>query len=208
MDCQQARNLFDAYLDGDLSSALETELHAHRLKCAACRHELALMEVAGHVIRSDAGEPRLDAAFTDRLLACVEPAATASRWRRQWIIRIGGVVAAAACLTGAVMLLSGPETKVAGRIDMAPDVQPPSEPAVVPTSEPTGPELEEAVTRLQDSVEDVLLKTRESSSSLKDLGEKTLLELFDALETEALTEPEPDEGAVDDQAPAEDVEDL
>ena len=34
--CQNARQLFDRYLDGELTSSLHTELHAHRLNCSEC----------------------------------------------------------------------------------------------------------------------------------------------------------------------------
>ncbi len=75
MNCEQAANLFDAHLDGVLSQSLETELAAHRVKCAMCRQDLALLEVAGHVIASDgAVDDQLEEDFTDRLLACIDGA--------------------------------------------------------------------------------------------------------------------------------------
>ena len=73
MNCEQAKNLFDAYLDGELSPSLETEFGAHRISCGHCRHRLALMEVAGHVIRADSGgDVELPDDFTERLLACID----------------------------------------------------------------------------------------------------------------------------------------
>ena len=107
MDCKQAQNLFDAFLNGELSGSMATEFGAHRLKCERCRRELALLEVAGHVIASDTDTPSLDAEFTDRLLAC---AVKAQRpWYRQprTLIRAATPVAAAACLVFAVSYLTG-----------------------------------------------------------------------------------------------------
>ena len=59
LSCRDARNLFDAHLDGELSAALEMELNVHRVNCAACRHDLALLEVAGDVIATDSPEAGL-----------------------------------------------------------------------------------------------------------------------------------------------------
>jgi len=72
MDCEQARQLFDAYLDGELGSALATELGAHRVRCAECRQALALLEVSEHLITSDPERRELGTNFTHRLLACMD----------------------------------------------------------------------------------------------------------------------------------------
>jgi len=214
MNCEQARNLFDAYLDGELSPALETELHAHRLQCPACRHELAVMEVAGHVIHSDAGEPKLDADFSNRLLACIEPVAEPRRRRYRLVVRVGTGLAAAACLTLAVLSQWRPKPQVAGKIVDGPAVSYSDGPTTTTgaaehsgTTEEAGPALEEAAARLRNRFEDVVLQTRESSSTLKELGQMTLLELFDALQLEELTEPEPVD-AQDDWRPAEEADDV
>ncbi len=66
MNCEQARNLFDAFLDQSLSGSLATEFGAHRLACNQCRRELALLEVAGHVIAADSEAPLIGDEFTDR----------------------------------------------------------------------------------------------------------------------------------------------
>ncbi|MEK6674519.1 MAG: zf-HC2 domain-containing protein [Planctomycetota bacterium] len=96
MYCEQARQLFDAYLDGELSPSQVTELSAHRARCADCRRSLALMEVAGHLLTADREAVQTSFDFTDRLLACVE-VPRVSRMRR--FVRglyIGGPLAAAA----------------------------------------------------------------------------------------------------------------
>lgn len=96
MRCEQARQLFDAYLDGELSPAQATELGAHRVQCAECRRALALMEVTGHIIASDSDSLEIRDGFEDRLLACMER--PRARWtRRFWRgLYVGGPLAAAA----------------------------------------------------------------------------------------------------------------
>ena len=51
--CQNARDLFDRHLDGELSASLQTELHAHCLQCLSCQNELAMLETCGDVIALD-----------------------------------------------------------------------------------------------------------------------------------------------------------
>lgn len=116
MNCEQARQLFDAYLDGELSASLATELGAHRLRCANCRRALALMEVSGHIIGSDREARTLPSTFSDRLLSCVD-----NDGRRRWIrfrraLYVAGPLAAAAVV---VLAFAGffdgrGESKVAG----------------------------------------------------------------------------------------------
>lgn len=72
MRCEEARQLFDAYLDGELSPSLSTELDAHRVRCAECRRSLALLEVSGHIISSDREPVTVPDNFSERLLACVD----------------------------------------------------------------------------------------------------------------------------------------
>jgi hypothetical protein len=100
--CQHAGQLFDRYLDDELSSSLQAELHAHVINCGSCQNHLALIEACGDVIRLDRREPALSGSFTDRVLAArrqrVSPGpAAARRWRRAgwWIV---GPVAAAASI--------------------------------------------------------------------------------------------------------------
>jgi hypothetical protein len=96
MNCEQAEQLFDAYLDGELSTSLATELGAHRLRCSNCRRALALLEVSGHIIGSDREAGTLPEAFSERLLSCVS-----DQNRRRWVrfrktLYIAGPMAAAA----------------------------------------------------------------------------------------------------------------
>lgn len=118
MRCEQVRQLFDAYLDGDLSPSQATEVGAHRLHCAECRRTLALMEVSGHILASDRDQVSLPGDFTDRLLACVKT--PRSRWRQalRRTVYIGGPMAAAAMIglafLGAFNRPGPSETRVLG----------------------------------------------------------------------------------------------
>ena len=109
MRCEQARQLFDAYLDGELSPALATELGAHRVQCPECRRALALLEVSGHIIASDREPVRVGRDFSDRLLACMEfrPGRWTLRMRR--IVYIGGPLAAAAVVALAFVGVFDPD---------------------------------------------------------------------------------------------------
>lgn len=106
MNCDQARNLFDAYLDGELSPTMATELSSHRLHCEECRRALALMEVVEQVVRcDDDAEPiGLCDGFTDRLLACIEPPASQrmKSGMRRWVT--WGMPLTAAAMLGVVIL--------------------------------------------------------------------------------------------------------
>lgn len=113
MRCDQVRNLFDAYLDGELSSSLATEIQSHCLRCADCGRALALAQVSASILASDLNEPALRGDFTDRLMACIRPAVRrnliwrAPAWRRLACRRLvwwGGPMAAAAALVFSVVL--------------------------------------------------------------------------------------------------------
>ena len=110
LTCEDARNLFDAHLNGELQPALETELNAHRVRCPACRHELALLEVAGQVIAADDAAPALDEDFALRLMACVSERRTSRPlWHRR-VVGIGArALAAAACIALVVGYFSRPK---------------------------------------------------------------------------------------------------
>ena len=102
MNCEQAQQLFDAYLDGELPSAMATELGAHRLRCPECRRALALLQVTGHVLASDDDQVSLKEGFEDRLLACVDDRSSLrQRFRR--VFYIVGPLAAAAVITMAFL---------------------------------------------------------------------------------------------------------
>ncbi len=180
MTCNQARNLFDVYLDGELAGSLATELAAHRVACAACRRELALMEVAGHVICVDSDGPTLSNEFSDRLLACIDEPPSGSFLRfRKVVLWTGGALAAAAVLALMFNLLAGPGDRIAGLIEQI------SEDSNVETSDadatrtdhPTRAQADEIARRLQEGVSDSGQRVLE----LKDLTDKTIMQLLDEL---------------------------
>src|SRR3989304_8646935 len=78
--CQQAQNLFEGYLNDELSSTLTAEWDAHRLECPSCRHHLTLMEACGNVVRLDLSEPQVSGDFTDRLLAILDEDRRGGAW--------------------------------------------------------------------------------------------------------------------------------
>jgi hypothetical protein len=115
MDCEQARQLFDAYLDRELPSRLATELGAHMVRCSECRRALALMQVAGHIIACDDDSASLDEGFSHRLLACMDT--PKARWthRLRRVLYIGGPIAAAALIALAFLgVFDRGATRVAG----------------------------------------------------------------------------------------------
>ena len=109
--CQHARQLFDRYLDDELSSSLQSELHAHVINCTPCQNHLAVLEACGDVIRLDKCEPAPSESFTDRVLAARREQVAAGRVRaRGWgrlVWRIGAPVAAAASIV-LIMIVGTP----------------------------------------------------------------------------------------------------
>ena len=170
MNCQQARNFFDAYLDGELSPSLETELAAHRLQCSDCRHELALLEVVGHVVSADGEtEATLGDAFGDRLLDCLrerrspEPRGILFR---SWVWA-GASLAAAACLALVwALFLNGPAPQVAGEKHVNPA-------AAV--------HLEEAADSIVHEFRTTWTRRIHNANQVIEFGEMTLMQMLDRL---------------------------
>lgn len=100
MNCSECEQLFDAYLDGQLTGSLRLEFDAHRLRCRHCQQTLAMLETVGNVIASDEPTPDLSLDFTERVLADVARPA-----RRLRINRRVAVVGALALQAAAVLLL-------------------------------------------------------------------------------------------------------
>ncbi len=105
ISCEQAQHLFDSYLNDELSASLVAEVDAHRLECAACRHQLVLMEACGNVIRLDACEPRPSADFTDRLMAILDEEKASPRWLgiSRGMKIAGGLLGVAAAIAAVVL---------------------------------------------------------------------------------------------------------
>ena len=188
MHCEQARQLFDAYLDGELSPSLATELGAHQVRCPECRQALALLEVSGHILRSDRDSVTASADFTDRLLACVDgPRA----WRRKlWnSLYIGGPLAAAAVIALAFLgVFDGRgKSQVAGvqQIIAAPAVEMVSEVSESRAKEPasaSGLEANVAERALDEFVEQTQDRMRENGESIQRVLDLTILQMLDILE--------------------------
>lgn len=176
MNCEQARNLFDAYVDGELSPPLEMEVSAHRLACASCRQELALLEVVGHVMsldHEDAEPDLLRPDFTDRLLTCIEPPGTAAARRRsRWLRAGGGVLAIAASMAFAMSLFfnsSAPRVAGVKATRVAP-------PPAVGTAEVT-----DAADSLVRQVESNWSRHADGAQTVIQMGEMTLQNVLDRL---------------------------
>lgn len=93
LTCRHIRQLFDGYLDGELSSGLNAEVHAHLLQCSECQHEVETVRACGDVIAQDRSEPVLDTGFASRILAVVAPSAsksTAGGASNRELVVIGG----------------------------------------------------------------------------------------------------------------------
>lgn len=103
--CEHAQNLFDAHLNDELSATLSAELNAHLLDCAACQHQLSLIEACGNVIRLDTSEPAVSGDFTDRLMAIIEQdAAPPRRLQLSRAVTVaGGLLGVAAAISLAVV---------------------------------------------------------------------------------------------------------
>ena len=221
MRCEDARQLFDVYLDGALSAPLVTELGVHRVQCPQCRRELALLEVAGHIVASEQDETSLPDGFTDRLLDCVE--SPASRGWARWRLRlyVGGPLAAAAVIAMAFLGFFDREPgQVLGNRENVPAVlhrmtveraesvrNTEAEPNRQRSATPNEDRLfQEWLRRAQESLQ----SKRQSSESLQSAFDLTVLQLLEILaptppltdaESPVSTKPKP-------SADGDDVEDM
>jgi hypothetical protein len=182
MRCEQARQLFDAYLDGELSTALATELGTHRLKCASCRRELALLEVTGHIIRSDAAPKALEHDFTERLMQCVQTPRERRIAQLRKSLLVGGPLAAAAVIVLAFAGLfdAGGTSKVAG----VKEVNPNAHPAPVSQPQQQGEVPDRKLEKWLESAKQKTDAARRSGESLQNVIDSTLIEVIDVIEDE------------------------
>lgn len=212
LTCQQARNLFDAHLNRELSDDLSTEITAHCLRCPSCRQELALLEVAGQVIRAEHDEPSLPEDFTDRLVACIQrqPAAPIPFYRRARVLWTAGPALAAACLLLVVGFWPEPrETHVLGEKETRAQTEARMKPI------PPDVSLDEATLALQERFQQGALAARNTLDSLGEASKRTLRATLQAIWPETngagpLMEglPQPADTASPDAAMAGEVEDL
>lgn len=185
MRCEQARQLFDTYLDGELSGSLATELGAHRVHCAECRRALALLEVSGQIIAADRAPDALGEDFSDRLLACVKPRAFpwTQRLRRRLYIAVP-LAAAAVIVLALTGVFDGRDTRFAGEKGFRLDEPAGQDGGLTPVAaEPTGADdamlLEDWVERTRRN----FAIKRESGESLQKYLDMTILQWIDVLES-------------------------
>ncbi len=171
LTCRHAEHLFDAYLDGELAPGLAAELDAHRLTCSSCRHALALLEVAGHVVKADRSAATLSAGFTERLLACIDQPGPIPFWRRRPALWIGGSGLAAAAIALAVVMIPPSETHVLPFKDTKGNV----------TAEDiaAGPAAPLPANDLKQRVDQQLSEVRRSTEALSDFGKLTIMQILD-----------------------------
>jgi hypothetical protein len=93
MNCPEAEQFFDAYLDGELAGSLRLEFDAHRLRCSACQQKLAMMEACEHILARDSRTPTLSDDFTNRVMSEIEQRRLVARRTRNRRITIAATVA-------------------------------------------------------------------------------------------------------------------
>lgn len=100
MNCVDAEQLFDAYLDNELSGSLRLEFDAHRLRCPQCQRKLALLEACEQVLAAER-TPALSDDFTDRVMARIleRQNAPTVRGSGRLYVRLASAVGIAAALT-------------------------------------------------------------------------------------------------------------
>ncbi|GJM24770.1 MAG: hypothetical protein DHS20C16_11850 [Phycisphaerae bacterium] len=191
MNCEQSQNLFDAYLDKTLTGTLATEFGAHQLACGHCRRDLALLEVAGHVVATDGGAPLLDDEFTNRLVECATDTSTKRPLKFSRALWVGLPTAMAACLTMIVWLggddttdTAGPnegEVKVLGFHDEVESTEEIYENVLKALSlDPTNEDLKRKADLLRAKSEKIIGDTRNGASLLQDYSEDAIREIVGA----------------------------
>lgn len=187
MDCAQAQRLFDAYLDGELSPALTTELGAHRLRCPECRRTLALLEVSGHVLTTDREPDELPRDFTDRLLECIEVAKSPWTHRVRRVVYVGVPLAAAAMVALAfVGVFDRQPGEAAGHKEAAPEsvrvlmTTPDAAPRSIAATDEVPVDARVLGEWLERTSKDIEAK-EQAGESLQRMMDMTILQLLDVL---------------------------
>ncbi len=191
MNCKQAQNLFDTYLNGELSGPLATEFAAHKVSCDKCRRELALLEVAGHVIASDTDTPILSDEFTDRLLAACQTRQELPWYRQRRILfKISAPLAAAACLAMVLSYITAPSTNtvpghpapiVAGATQESTSEDVKAQVDALLKKDPDNPGLRKLSDDLQAGGEEFFQKLKNNADLLENYGEKAMNELVESI---------------------------
>lgn len=113
MDCHDVEHLLDAYLDGELPTSLQAEVHAHLLECVLCRQRVGLLRAVGDVVRSDADHPSPSPDFTDRVLqaAAARSPVRPRKLRYRRVVLLTATVTAMAAALLLVVNVIGPDTQ-------------------------------------------------------------------------------------------------
>ncbi len=143
MTCRHVRQFHDAYVDGELSSSMMAEVHAHLLQCPECQREVEMIRACGAVIAKDVSEPVLDSGFASRVVAKLQEAGPRgeakletrrARRRRLWGVSVSaGLPAAAAMLFFGVLIWPSAETAVSPKLVLGETVTSGVSEAVNPT---------------------------------------------------------------------------
>ena len=190
MNCTQARNLFEAYLDDELSGALATEFGAHQLKCAACRRELALLEVAGRVIAADSGIPSLSAGFTDLVVEHAVRGQVPWYRRKNWMVGAGASLAVAASLFLAVT--PSVEPRVLGQTH-TPTVEEMRQSVMdAARRDPDNVELQKFADTLNVKSQEFFENTKDRAIWLERQATETMMRVLESIPTESSREGDQD----------------
>lgn len=105
MNCSDAEQFFDAYLDGELVGSLRLEFDAHRLRCTACQQKLAMMEACEHILAGDQRGSLLSPDFSNRVMNQIRRSGSrpGAQPRRRLVFAAAAVLQAAAVLTFAFL---------------------------------------------------------------------------------------------------------
>ena len=108
MNCLEAEQFFDAYLDGELAGSLRLEFDAHRLRCPVCQQKLAMTEACEHILARDSRPPALSDDFADRVMNEVgERRVIARRTRKRRLLLAGSIALQAAAVIAFAVVWSG-----------------------------------------------------------------------------------------------------
>ena len=118
MNCNEAEQFFDAYLDDELSGSIRLEFDAHRLRCPVCQQKLAMMEACEHIVARDARLPSLSDGFTERVMGAIggQRVIKLRTRRRRLVFAAAALMQAAAVLVIAIVWTSGQPAQT-GAID-------------------------------------------------------------------------------------------
>ena len=103
LNCEDIEHVLDAYLDGELPTSVQAEVHAHLLECVLCRQKVGMLNAVADVVGDSRAEPRPSADFTDRVVTAMRERRVA-RPKRMHMRRV--IVAFTATAAAASILLA------------------------------------------------------------------------------------------------------